>query len=166
MLLRRILVLGLVVGAAACLPRARTRWDREPFEREQAARVLGCAVVGFSLDRDASQTSDASLLLDVSVHNRCLREVGLDLSRLRLSAKDESGAVRPVTMYDPRREIHPMQLDSAIAGTERIRIDVSGGLDATQTICIDLTEISPDAARAAPVCLFAPTGRAIPEADE
>ena len=167
MLPRRILFLGLALTLSACLgPRAPTRWDHEAFEHGPPVRVLGCVEVGFSLDRETAQTSDASLLLDVSLRNRCLRDVGLDLSRLRLSARDESGGTRPVSMYDPRHEIHAMQVDSAVSGTERIRIDVGGSLDATQTLCIDLDEISPEAAGAPPVCLFAPTARALPEEDE
>ena len=167
MLPRRILLLGLALTLSACLgPRAPTRWDREAFEHGPPARLVGCVEMGFSLDRETAQTSNASLLLDVSLHNTCLREVGLDLSRLRLSAKDESGGSRPVSVYDPRHEIHAMHVDSAVSGTERIRIDVGGSLDATQTICIDLGEVSPEAAGAPPVCLFAPTAHALPEEDE
>ena len=151
--------------ASACLPHARSRWDHEAFEHDPAVRVLGCAEVGFSLDRETAQTSDASLLLDVSVRNRCLRDVALDLSRLHLSARDESGGVHPVSLYDPRHEIGPRQVDSAVSGTERIRIDVGGSFEATQTICIDLGEVSPDATGTEPVCLFAPTGHAIAEGD-
>jgi hypothetical protein len=166
MLPRRILLLGLALTLSACLPHAPTRWDHEAFEQGPPQRVLGCVELGFSLDRETAQTSDASLLLDVSLHNLCLREVAIDLSRLRVSARDESGGARPVSMYDPRHEIHAMRLDSAVSGTERIRLDAGGSLDATQTICLDLGEISPDAAGAQPVCLFAPTARALPNEEE
>lgn len=166
MLPRRSFLLGLALTLSACFPHAPTRWDHEAFEHGPPVRVAGCVELGFSLDRETAETSDASLLLDVSLHNRCRREVELDLSRLRLSARDESGGARPVSMYDPRHEIHAMHLDSAVSGTERLRIDVGASLDATQTICLDLGEISPEAAGAAPVCLFAPTARALPNEEE
>jgi len=165
-MLPRRLLLGLALTLSACLPHARTRWDHEAFEHGPPVRLVGCVELGFSLDRETAQTSDASLLLDVSLHNRCLREVDLDLSRLRLSGRDESGGAHPVSLYDPRHEIHAMHLDSAVSGTERIRLDVGASLDATQTICLDLGEISPDAAGAQPVCLFAPTARALPKEEE
>lgn len=158
---------GLLIAAAllswACSPtfwgRPPTRWDRTAFERDQAARVLGCAELGFSLDRETSLTSDSSLLLDVSLRNHCVRDTAVNLRDLRITSRDESGAERPVDLYDPRNEIVPYQLDALADGTERLRIDVHGSLNATHVICIDVSRISPDAKQAAPspVCLYAPS---------
>ncbi len=122
-------------------------------------RVLGCADLGFSLDRETSLTSDSSFLLDVSLRNRCVRETAVDLGALRITGRDESGAERPVTVYDPRNEIHPYQIDALAEGTERLRIDVGGSLNATRVICIDVSRVSPEAnaAAAAPVCLYTPS---------
>lgn len=167
----RTSLVALLVLACGCSPtwwgRAPTRWDRTAFERDQAVRVLGCAELGFSLDRETSLTTDHSFLLDVSLRNRCVREVGVDLTALRITGHDESGAVRPITIYDPRREMHPYQLDAEAEGTERLRIDVDS-FDATRTICIDVSRISPEAnlAAPAPICLFAPVPSDVTVIDE
>lgn len=158
----RLFALAAGVALAGCTPyawgRAPTRYDRDAFAHDQAVRDLGCVILGFSLDRESSLTTDQSLLLDVSIQNRCVRDEPLDLSGLSLHGYDESGASRSVSVYDPRHEIGAMRVDAQTEGTERLRIDVSGGLNATKTICIDLERVSPDAARLRQprLCLYAP----------
>ncbi len=168
---RRLLIVATLLSCG-CSPtfwgRPPTRWDRTAFERDQAVRVLGCAELGFSLDRETSLTSDSSFLLDVSLRNHCVRETAVNLSALRITGRDESGAERPVEIYDPRNEVRPYQLDALAEGTERMRIDVGGSLNATRVICIDVTRISPEAnqAAAAPVCLYAPSPDLVGVIDE
>ncbi len=168
--MKRALVMALLVLASGCSPvwwgRAPTRWDRTAFEHDQAVRVLGCAVLGFSLDREAG--SNSSFLLDVSLRNQCVRETAVDLTALHITGRDESGAERPIHIYDPRFEMHPYHLDAETEGTERLRIDIDGSVDATRTICIDVSRVSPsaNAAAPAPICLYARSDRPIDDVED
>ena len=60
----RAALLTLFALVCGCSPtwwgRAPTRWDRTAFERDQAVRVVGCAELGFSVDRDTSLTTERS----------------------------------------------------------------------------------------------------------
>ena len=154
-MLRASLLILLVGG---CSPvwwgHTPTRWDREAFDREQAVRVVGCAELGFSLAREEATTG--SLLLDVSLHNRCVRGVGVDLGALRVAARDESGAEAPMEIYDPRHEVRAYHLDALAEGTERLRIDASGELAAARMVCVDLSHVSPEASGTPRVCLYSP----------
>jgi hypothetical protein len=152
------LALVLVGGAGAgCLgPPATTRWDHEPFTREGTERVLGCTELAFSVERDA-RLPEGSLLLDVSVRNRCVRPTPLDLGAMRIVGYDPEGQEMSVAMYDPRGEIGATEVDSDVAAVERIRLDAPA-LEYARSICVDVTRVSPDAQRTAParVCMPAP----------
>jgi hypothetical protein len=158
------LAFGLAVAAGAsttaCLsgaPGAATRWDHEPFTREGTTRVVGCAELAFSVERDA-RLPDGSVLLDVSVRNRCVRPTPLDLGAMRIVGYDAAGAEFPVAMYDPRGEIHAAEVDSEVAAVERIRLDGFDAVELPSSLCVDVTRVSQDAQRASParVCMPAP----------
>jgi hypothetical protein len=117
--------------------------------------VVGCAELGFSVDRDRRIPAE-SLLFDLSVRNRCVRTVPLDLTALRIVGHDESGATIAFSMFDPRHEIRTTAIDAEAAAVERIRLDPPDALSpASRIVCIDVTHVSRDAERTAPapVCI-------------
>ena len=146
----RVLAFVVAPMLAGCVfwGRPPTRYDREAFDHEQEIRVLGCAVLGFSLARE-----DVRLLLDVSLKNRCVRGVGVDLSALRVTSRDATGAETSMTLHDPRHEVRAYQLDALADGTERFQLDSESG-DA-RVVCVDLARVSAEAVAARPsrVCL-------------
>jgi hypothetical protein len=147
---------SMAVVLPACPGVAATPWDHWPDERVRAVRRLGCAELGFAVGRD-SRIPDRSLLLDLGVRNHCVRPAPFDANALQFVGYDANrGTSCPLTIYDPRDEIRPTQIDAENESVERIRLDPPGGSLATITsVCVDTSRVSPEAAQAAPapVCV-------------
>jgi hypothetical protein len=119
-----------------------------------ASCIVGCAEVHFRVSRDA-RLPPTSLLLEVRLRNHCTYSAPFDASALRLTGYDASESPRPVALYDPRGEIHAMDMDAEAEGTEHIRLDGLGSLAHLGRLCVDVSDVSDDARRThpAPMCL-------------
>lgn len=139
-------LLGAAFGAA---------YDRSPYQQEtlarelgpQAARTLGCLDVGFAIASEAQGP-----LLDAHVGNRCGHPEPLDLTKLVIVSRDRDGQRGNLALWDPRREIVPLQVGGAERGREKIRL-TGASWDVSQ-ICLHVEGIAPDApeSRPAPIC--------------
>ena len=120
-------------------------------------RVLGCVGLGFAVTRDDRIPSD-SLLLHIALRNHCVHPSPLNVAALALTGYDASGTPVAMTMYDPRHEIRPEEVDIEADTTEHIRVDGPGSLADLPRVCVDVSRVSKDArlAAPAPVCLFGP----------
>jgi hypothetical protein len=139
-------LLGAAFGAA---------YDRSPYQPEtiarelgpQAARTLGCLDVGFAISSEAQGP-----LLDAHVGNRCGHPEALDLAKLVIGARHRDGERGKLALWDPRREIVPLQIGGAERGREKIRL--TGASSDVSQICLHVEGIAPDApeSRPAPIC--------------
>lgn len=97
-------------------------------------------------------------VLQFSFGNRCTRAISVDLTALRVVARDDTGFERPLVPYDPRNELKPLELEAALSARELIEFRDPYGpyfSKAATTICIDVGGVTPDASHVAPVCMAA-----------
>jgi len=148
---------GLVLASAwmfalpACPGVAATPWDHWPDDRARAVRRLGCAEIGFAVGHDP-RIPERSLLLDLGVRNHCVRPAPFDAGALGFVGEGASASPVVLSIYDPRGEIHPDQIDAECEAVERLRLDPgTDALAATITrVCVDTSRVSPEAAQASP----------------
>lgn len=117
--------------------------------------TAGCLDLAIAVVPHASKLGP---VLQFSFGNRCTRAIPLDLTALRVVARDDTGFERPLVAYDPRRELKPLELEAALSARELIEFRDPYGpyfSNAGTTICIDVGGVTPDASQTGPVCMAA-----------
>jgi hypothetical protein len=109
--MRHAILLAVAACTAACTAGCVTNPRPPPFSEAQATRVLGCAQLGFRTWAD-ERVPATSLVLQVSMRNRCVEPTPVDWSALRIVAVGPDGDRTEATIYDPRGEIGPLRIDS------------------------------------------------------
>jgi hypothetical protein len=150
--MRRVF-LPFLLCLSACVSKGyapRSLFTAESGLDPRAVRAMGCLDVGLSVRGPA----DAPILR-AKVGNGCVEPAALDLGRLVVTARDESGAERALGIDDPRAEVVPLHLDARREMTEGFRLVGFEGRIAR--LCVDLRGIAWSATDTRPIC-FAPAG--------
>ncbi|MGZ3418593.1 MAG: hypothetical protein ACXVEF_13090 [Polyangiales bacterium] len=141
-----LLCLGACVSKGYVPRSLFTAGDVDP----RAVRAMGCLDVGLSVRGPA----DAPILR-AKVGNGCVQPAAIDLGRLMVIARDESGAERPLAIDDPRGEVVPLHLDARREMVEAFKL--VGTEKPVVRLCVDLRGIAWSEHQTPPIC-FAPSG--------
>lgn len=107
-------------------------------------RTQGCVELGFFSARDP-ELPVTSLYLEIHVENRCNEPALVDIAALRMFAYGHDGSRRTLSLYDPRHQVIPLHVQARRAGVERFRVDGTQGVGKVDSVCIDATDVVPDA---------------------
>jgi hypothetical protein len=85
--------------------------------------------------------------------NRCNAPVAVDFARIRATAHDPYAGDEPMTVFDPRSEIHPAVLGARTRGREVIEFDRAEEDRPFVSLCVDVSSLAEGGGAAAPACL-------------
>ncbi len=146
--------LGFALG---CLPGYSSHAvNAHPDVDARSFQNLGCLEVAFGL-RPPAHDTDAAVLI-TRFGNTCLHPTAFDLRGIAFSGVDREGHVLPLSIVDPRAEVHLLHVDAAARGIEKVRLRAAAPLELT-AICLNVAGISPGSSHppGPPFC-FRPSG--------
>jgi hypothetical protein len=116
-------------------------------------RVGECLEIGVAAGRDYLIPS-SSLLVEVSLENRCHEPTLVDLAQLRMWAERLNGERYSLVLYDPRKEVVALHLQPEAKAVERFRVDEAGEPGALGQACFDPTFVGGETTRLAGVVCY------------
>lgn len=158
-----IAILLLGCAASACTPGYPTHPAAEL--RPGATRRVGCVEFGVEAERDATLPV-TSILVQISLKNKCSDSAPVDLNALLMWADRTNGERFELTFYDPRKEIVPLHLQTESEGVERLEVLDAGSPGSLRQICFDPTRITGGSKPTGAICYLFDQEASYPAAPE
>jgi len=149
--------LGLLPGCSAppYVPGtllAAPQCANEPEQASAAVRTVGCLDVRVALACNRVVAPNRPLVA-FTFGNRCGAPVAVDFTRIRVTARDPYAGDEPMTVFDPRSEIHPGILGAHAGGREVLEFDRPEENRPFTSLCLDLNSLAEGGGAGPPVCL-------------
>ncbi len=146
-----------LASIATCLPACASAVPRPGNVQSLATsawtlRHVGCLDVRVA-PAHARLVPPGALLFAFDFVNTCRQKAPVDFTKVRVDVRLGAAHGAAFALFDPGHEVHPAALAGGDEGAEALEFDPPAGRDAPldiESACIDLKDLSPDKAPAAP----------------
>jgi hypothetical protein len=115
--------------------------------------TVGCLDVAMSTDGSAFATRKASVVVVVSIGNRCDHRERVIFPALRFWSTDDGGHSTPLEIFDPQRELRSDHLDAAGSGRESLELRANTAVNIA-SVCVDISAFTSKISQSVePLCI-------------